>query len=78
MIINDYVTMMMSSLQDGLRSGVVSPKSRVLSVVAEAEERATPTEGKGVWSAAPTTGVWSVNREESTQSEGEDDTLPLI
>ena len=71
-----------------MRSGAVSPPSRVLSVVAEVEERspvATPTRHKGVGSpvATPTTGLGSVNREESTQSmdvesEGDDDTLPLI
>ena len=72
-----------------MRSGAVSPPSRILSVVAEVEERslATPTSNKGVESplTTPTTGAGSVNREESTQgmdveseAEGDDDTLPLI
>ena len=67
----------------------MSPPSRILSMVAEVEERslATPTSNKGVESplTTPTTGAGSVNREESTQgmdveseAEGDDDTLPLI
>jgi Mg2+/Co2+ transporter CorC len=73
--------------EDGMKSGAVSPPSRILSVVAEVEERslATPTRNKGVESplTTPITGAGSVNREESTQgmdveSEGDDDTLPLI
>ena len=54
----------------------MSPPSRILSVVAEVEERSLAT---------PTTGAGSVNRGESTQgmdveseAEGDDDTLPLI
>ena len=54
---------------------MASPPGRILSVVAEVEEMsplATPTRNKG---------AESVQREESTQSvesEGDEDTLPLI